>query len=360
MATEPGITLPGEPWDRLAEFLGREAFPDSSDLQITRTARPTGGASWETFLVDVELARAGHKQTQRVAIKRAPATGPLAPYLVTKDVSIFTTLAASDVPVPKLLAWTEDASIFVRPFSVTCFVEGESHDITKVERWAVWQRDREALGLEMIDTLAALQRFPWQGTSLEDALGPRGSADERVAGIVDRYLVPLLEEARKQGVGVPLWRDMGAWLKQNAPLDAERDLVIVHGDYRFGNFLWQDTSISAVLDWERAMLGPPMQELGFMCMPLSRRKEPKIMAKTIPFDVLSKRYEAATGRSVDVSQVQFYAVLWQFIEGVNGSRGSLAPAAKGRVGTGGMIQPNLVARQTLRLMEDFDAGRPTM
>ncbi len=108
------------------------------------------------------------------------------------------------------------------------------------------------------------------------------------------------------------------------------------------------------------MLGPPMQELGFMCMPLSRRKEPKIMAKTIPFDILSKRYEAATGRSVDVSQVQFYAVLWQFIEGVNGSRGSLAPAAKGRVGTGGMIQPNLVARQTLRLMEDFDAGRPTI
>ncbi|MEE8164134.1 MAG: hypothetical protein V3T64_01055, partial [Myxococcota bacterium] len=93
---------------------------------------------------------------------------------------------------------------------------------------------------------------------------------------------------------------------------------------------------------------------------LSRRKEPEIMAKTIPFDVLSKRYESATGRSVEVSQVQFYAVLWQFIEGVNGTRGSLAPAAKGRVGTGGMIQPNLVARQTLRLMEDFDAGRPTI
>jgi aminoglycoside phosphotransferase (APT) family kinase protein len=303
---------------------------------------------------------AGQKQTHRVVVKRAPATGPLAPYLVTKDVSVFTTLAESDVPVPKLLAWTENVSVFVRPFSVTSFVEGESHDITKVERWAVWQKDREALGLEMIDILAALQRFPWQGTSLEDALGPRGSADERVAGLVDRYLDPLLEEARKLGVGVPLWRDMGAWLKHNAPLDAERDLVIVHGDYRFGNFLWQDTSISAVLDWERAMLGPPMQELGFICMPLSRRKEPEIMAKTIPFDALARRYESATGRSVDVSQVQFYAVLWQFIEGVNGARGSLTPAAKGPVGTGLMIQPNLVARQTLRLMENYDAGRPTM
>ena len=350
----------GESWDRLAEFLCREAFAGSTDLEISDTARPTGGASWETFLVSLELQIDGRRQSRRVAIKRAPATGPLAPYLVTKDVAIFTALAASDVPVPQLLAWTEDPAIFVRPFSVTSFIEGESHDITQVERWSVWQSDREALGFEMVDRLAALQRFPWQGTSLEGALGQRGSAAERVAGTVDRYLVPLLEEARSCGAGVPLWRDMGEWLKRNAPADAEEDLVIVHGDYRFGNFLWQGTEIAAVLDWERATLGPRMQDLGFMCMPLSRRKEPEIMAKTIPFDVLAKRYEAATGQSVDVALVQYYAVLWQFIEGVNGSRGSLAPAAKGRVGSGGMLMPNLVARQTLRLMEDYEAGRPTL
>ena len=349
-----------DPSDRLAEFLQREAFPGSSDLRITSRERPTGGASWETFLVGVDLQMEGRSQSHRVAIKRAPATGPLAPYLVTKDVAIFSSLAASDVPVPELLAWTEDPSVFVRPFSVTSFIEGESHDITKVERWSVWQKDREALGLEMIDKLAALQRFPWQGTGLEEALGPRGSADVRVAGLVDRYLDPLLEGARNHGVGVPLWRDMGEWLKRNAPRDPEEDLVIVHGDYRFGNFLWQGTAIAAVLDWERATLGPPMQDLGFICMPLSRRTEPEIMAKAIPFDVLARRYEAATGRAVDVAAIQYYAVLWQFIEGVNGSRGSLAPEARGRVGSGGLLQPNLVARQTLRLMEDFEAGRAAL
>ncbi|MEE2665531.1 MAG: phosphotransferase family protein [Myxococcota bacterium] len=354
--TRPGET--GEPWDGLAEFLSREAFPGSIDLRITDTARPTGGASWETFLVTLDLSLAGRRQTRRVAIKRAPATGPLAPYLVSRDVAIFSTLSASDVPVPELLAWTEDPSVFVRPFSVTGFVEGESHDITKVERWPVWQREREALGLEMIDTLAALQRFRWQGTGVEEMLGPRGSADQRAAQLVDRYLDPLLEQARSAGVGVPLWRDMGEWLKRNAPCDREEDLVIVHGDYRFGNLLWQDTRIAAVLDWERATLGPPMQDLGFICMPLSRWKEPEIMAKTIPFDVLAKRYQAATGRTVDIRVVQYYAVLWQFIEGVNGSRGALASG--GRVGSGGLLQPNLVARQTLRLMESYEAGRPVL
>lgn len=350
----------GEPWDRLAEFLGREAFAGSKDLRITNTARPTGGASWETFLVNVEFERGGDTEAQRVAIKRAPPSGPLAPYLVNKDVAIFSTLAASDVPVPQLLAWTEDASVFVRPFTVTSFIEGESHDITKIERWPVWQHEREALGHQMIDKLAALQRFSWQGTSLEAVLGPPGSADKRVAAVVDRYLEPLLEEARTHGVGVPLWRDMGEWLKRNAPNDAEEDLVIVHGDYRFGNFLWQGTELAAVLDWERATLGPRMQDLGFICMPLSRRKEPAMMAKAISFDALAKRYEAATGLPVDIALIQFYAVLWQFIEGVNGSRGSLAPTARGRVGSGGLLMPNLVARQTLQLMEDYEAGRPNL
>ena len=344
----------------LGEFLQNQAFPGATDLRITHTERPTGGASWETFLVSVEFARGGRNETQRVAIKRAPAGGPLAPYLVSKDVAIFSTLAASDVPVPELLAWTEDPAVFVRPFSVTSFIEGESHDITKIERWSVWQEQREALGFEMIDKLAALQRFRWQGTGLEKELPPRGSADQRVAGLVDRYLDPLLEAARTQGVGVPIWRDMGEWLKAKAPRIPEEDLVIVHGDYRFGNFLWQGPVIAAVLDWERATLGPPMQDLGFMCMPLSRRKEPDVMAKALSFDALAKRYETATGQSVDVPLLQYYAVLWQFIEGVNGTRGSLAVPQKGKVGSGGLLMPNLVARQTLRLMEDYDAGRTAL
>jgi aminoglycoside phosphotransferase (APT) family kinase protein len=137
-------------------------------------------------------------------------------------------------------------------------------------------------------------------------------------------------------------------------------MVVVHGDYRFGNFLWQGTTIVAVLDWERAMLGPPMQDLGFMCMPLSRRQEPKIMAKALSFDALAARYESATGRSVELPLVQYYAVLWQFIEGVNGTRGLLARAGTGRAASGGLLMPNLVARQTLRLMEDYEAGRATL
>ncbi len=84
------------------------------------------------------------------------------------------------------------------------------------------------------------------------------------------------------------------------------------------------------------------------------------MAKAISFDALAARYESAAGRPVDLPMIQYYAVLWQFIEGVNGTRGSVAGNRSGRVSSGGILMPNLVARQTLRLIEDYEAGRATL
>lgn len=342
----------------LTKFLHEQIFPEADELTITEMVRPAGGASWETWMIDVAVRHGSEEQPRRLVMKRAPDTGPLAPYLVSKDVVIFESLAGSDVPVPHLLAWTEDRSVFERPFTVTDFVEGRCDDITRVERWPVWQQSREALGHEIINVLAALQRFDWRGTDLPSVLGPRGGQKIRVAASVDRYLTPLLQSAEARGIAQPLWRDMGAWIKENAPDIDEDDMVVIHGDYRFGNFLWQGTKIAAVVDWERAMLGDPMADLAFICMPLSRRLQPELMGKALLYPQLVERYEQATGRSVDIRRIQYWGVFWQFIEGVNSTRGMLQSFQSHRaVASSGFITPNLVARQTLRLMNLHDAGR---
>ncbi len=122
--------------------------------------------------------------------------------------------------------------------------------------------------------------------------------------------------------------------------------------------LWQGTRIAAVVDWERAMLGDPMADLGFICMPLSRRVRPELMGKALRFDALTDRYEKGAGRAVDVRRVQYWSVLWQFIEGVNSTRGLLEGFRAHRgVASSSVIAPNLVARQTIRLMEAYDDGR---
>jgi aminoglycoside phosphotransferase (APT) family kinase protein len=151
---------------------------------------------------------------------------------------------------------------------------------------------------------------------------------------------------------------MGAWIKENAPDLEEDDMVVIHGDYRFGNFLWDGTRIAAVVDWERAMLGDPMADLAFICMPLSRRQHPHLMGKALTYPQLVERYEAASGRAVDMRRIQYWGVLWQFIEGVNGTRGLVQGYSSHRsVASSSIIAPNLVARQTLALMAAHDEGR---
>ena len=355
--TQPGLDRSGPEWPRLEAFVRSAIHADARSLHITEARRPLGGASWETIFVAYDWETAtGARGADRCVIRRAPASGPMAPYDVRKDVALLSALAESEVPVAPLLAWTEDPGVFLRPFTVTALVEGESHDLSQVERWSRWQTERDALGREMIRVIAALQRFRWQQTDVVQVLGERGSARDRVAWVVRRYLDPLLELAHAREIGLPLWRDMGAWLVRNAPEIPEEELVVVHGDFRFGNFLWQGSRIAAVLDWERSMLGPPMQDLGFLCMPLSRIKDPKIMGKALPFEALAEAYETASGRSIDFGQIQFYAVLWQFLEGVNTTR-ALIQEPVPMIASGVLVQPNLVARQTLALMEDHDAGR---
>ena len=80
------------------------------------------------------------------------------------------------------------------------------------------------------------------------------------------------------------------------------------------------------------------------------------MGKALAFDRLASHYEARSGRPLDFRRLQYYAVLWQFVEGVNGTRGLLS-ARREQVSTGGLALGNLVMRQTLKLMDDYEAGR---
>ena len=42
--------------------------------------------------------------------------------------------------------------------------------------------------------------------------------------------------------------------------------VLVHGDFRNGNFIVGADGIRAVLDWELAHLGDPVEDLGWLCV----------------------------------------------------------------------------------------------
>ena len=55
------------------------------------------------------------------------------------------------------------------------------------------------------------------------------------------------------------------WLDEHAPA-ARAEPALVHGDFRNGNFIVGPDGIRAVLDWELAHLGDPVEDLGWLCV----------------------------------------------------------------------------------------------
>jgi len=52
------------------------------------------------------------------------------------------------------------------------------------------------------------------------------------------------------------------WLEQRAP--AKEDVVLVHGDFRTGNFLVTQNGLAAILDWEFSHWGSPYEDLAWI------------------------------------------------------------------------------------------------
>ena len=98
------------------------------------------------------------------------------------------------------------------------------------------------------------------------------------------------------------------WLSQNDP-GPSADVTLVHGDFRNGNLIIGPDGVRAVLDWELAHLGDPMEDLGWICVNSWRFGEiDKPVGGFGSREDLFAGYEAA-GRKVDAARVKVWEVM---------------------------------------------------
>jgi aminoglycoside phosphotransferase (APT) family kinase protein len=95
------------------------------------------------------------------------------------------------------------------------------------------------------------------------------------------------------------------WLRAHAPRAAVTTLV--HGDFKAGNVLLRDDEVVAVLDWETAHLGDPLEDIGWVTNPL-RAGEHRIAGAWEPEDLI-ERWQQRTGLDADPSAVHWWRVL---------------------------------------------------
>jgi aminoglycoside phosphotransferase (APT) family kinase protein len=98
------------------------------------------------------------------------------------------------------------------------------------------------------------------------------------------------------------------WLRDHDP-GPPRQVTLVHGDFRHGNLIIGPDGVRAVLDWELAHTGDPMEDLGWICVNSWRFGEiDKPVGGFGSREELFAGYEAA-GHRVDPARVMFWEVM---------------------------------------------------
>lgn len=130
---------------------------------------------------------------------------------------------------------------------------------------------------------------------------PEGKSPAGYAVEMQRRVYESLEEPH------PTFELALRWLEQNEPADTRRALV--HGDFRNGNLMIDENGLVAVLDWELAHMGDPMEDLGWLCV-----KSWRFGATDKPaggfgsYGELFESYEKHSGVKVDPEVVRFWEI----------------------------------------------------
>jgi aminoglycoside phosphotransferase (APT) family kinase protein len=273
----------------LARYLARIS---GSRVEIVGFARKSSGFSWITY---VFVARSADGPDRKLILRVGPPNGLFAPYSVLPQVHALQSLAGSNVPVPALVSFEQEGAEIGFPFFICEHVEGEVP-----APWAASQLDedhRRAIALQFLNILGELHRIDAGTTQLASLQGGGERAEVRAIAAWRASL------ARPTARYYPLLDWGGRWLQENCPQPPRR--TIVHGDYRIGNFIERDKTITAILDWELTHLGDPHEDLAWALMPTFNARSKKLYGVIERAEVI-ELYQRASGIPVSAKSLAFY------------------------------------------------------
>jgi len=260
---------------------------------VAGAVRLSGGASQETWSFDIV-----HPDGNIGAIlRRAPQGYGLAPARaagLNAEAILMQRAHAAGVPSPLVLHVLEPQDELGTGF-IMQRVEGETiaRKILRDEQFAL---ARPKLARQLGEVLAGIH-------GLDQPQLP-----ELRHVTVATEIAELERDYRSFDWPRPVFELALRWLRDHDP-GPSREVTLVHGDFRHGNFIIGPDGVRAVLDWELAHVGDPMEDLGWICVNSWRFGEiDKPVGGLGSREELFAGYEAA-GRRVDPARVMFWEVV---------------------------------------------------
>jgi aminoglycoside phosphotransferase (APT) family kinase protein len=261
---------------------------------IANLARLSGGASQETW--SFEAVTPGGNA--RLILRRAPGGDRESELAVglEGEAELIRQARIAGVPEPEVHYVLKPEDGAGKGF-VLAFLDGETlgRRIVKDERYA---QARKTLAFECGRTMARIHSLPTEGLPKRLRVATAGG---RVEEIFTRY--------KADGRPRPVISLAFEWLREHLPPEPDRP-KLVHGDFRNGNLIIGEDGLRAVLDWEIAHLGDPIEDLGWVCVgPWVFGGIDKPVGGFGTHEELIAGYKAGGGADVDPEHIRWWTVL---------------------------------------------------
>jgi aminoglycoside phosphotransferase (APT) family kinase protein len=276
-------------------------LPGTPDVAVASIVRIGGGASRETYRVRVQYDAEGTPRDRGLILRRDPVGS-----LIDTDRDIefraYSAFHGTTVPVPRPLFLEMDGGVLERPFFVMEEVEGcRAPSPFRVDEFG---DQRPAVARQFWSILGDIHRHDPTALGLTEAM--KRPALDRCWDTELTHWERVIDEDELEPQ--PIVRGAIRWLRRHPPPPAKR-LSVVHGDYRTGNFLLDESgTIRAILDWEMCHLGDAHEDLAWALDPLWAFRDLSRPAGLSTKAEALALWEEASGMNVDRAALRWWEV----------------------------------------------------
>jgi aminoglycoside phosphotransferase (APT) family kinase protein len=248
--------------------------PVLGDVTVENLHTLTGGASRTTWAFD-----ALSDQRRSLILRTGPPDDVHAG--MELEAAVQQRAAAAGAPVPHILTADDSPAALGNPYLICDAIAGETI-VRKIHR-GLDDTSRARLLQQCAQALAAIHRADPDGIGL--------TPSDQLTEWRDR-----LDE---MGDTTATFEWAFRWLDRHRPPPSPQ--VLVHGDFRMGNLIVDESGLAAVLDWELVHTGEVYEDLAWFCIRAWRFGAPEHLGAggLGSVETFLSAYETAAGLTLD-------------------------------------------------------------
>lgn len=217
--------------------------------------RLSGGAIQDNFGIELTLDGGMLEGKQSLVMRTDAPSGIPGSLGRIEEHAVLQSAYEAGVKVPEPLWCCADTSVVGREFYIMRRVAGSASPRSLVQG-ALSDEQRHALAWNLGCEIARLHCVRPPVHRLAFLPVPQISP---ALVRIEEYRLHLDELPRAQ----PTIEWALHWLERNAP--PRETVALCHGDYRTGNYMVSDATLTGILDWEFAAWSDPLEDLGWFC-----------------------------------------------------------------------------------------------